>query len=107
GEGDIVEPADLARSYDGDLRVISVGRLDEEKNPLLLPDVLASLRATDPRWRMIICGDGPLEQALAGRVRELGLDEACDLVGHVPIDAGLIDLYRGSHVFLHVSWTEG
>jgi glycosyltransferase involved in cell wall biosynthesis len=27
--------------------------------------------------------------------------------GYVPIDGGLPELYRSSHAFLHVSWTEG
>ena len=39
----------LARSYDGDLTLLSVGRLDPEKNPLLLADVLrAAARAGAP-----------------------------------------------------------
>ena len=29
------------------------------------------------------------------------------MLGYVPIDGGLLDLYRSSHAFLHVSWTEG
>ena len=50
------------RRWDGELTAISVGRLEEEKNPLLLADVLADLRASDPRWRLVICGEGPLEE---------------------------------------------
>src|SRR5207253_5207301 len=43
-DGDIVTPeAALSRSYDGDLTILSVGRLDPEKHPLLLADVLARL----------------------------------------------------------------
>src|SRR5262249_54859450 len=30
-----------------------------------------------------------------------------ELLGYVPLDDGLLDVYRTSHVFLHVSWTEG
>jgi glycosyltransferase involved in cell wall biosynthesis len=106
-EREIAAAEQLARSYDGELKVISVGRLDPEKNPLLLADVLAALRAHDPRWRFVVCGDGPLEDELAARVEALGLREFCDMRGHVPIDDGLMDLYRSSDLFLHVSWTEG
>jgi glycosyltransferase involved in cell wall biosynthesis len=107
-ESDIVDPsAALERSYDGDLRVLSVGRLEAEKNPLLLADVLALLRAEDERWRLIVCGDGPLRGNLARRLAELDIDGACELRGHVPIDSGLIDVYRECHFFLHVSLTEG
>ncbi|MEA2353754.1 MAG: hypothetical protein QOJ14_2168 [Thermoleophilaceae bacterium] len=96
-----------ARSYDGELVALSVGRLEREKNPLLLADVLARLRQLDPRWRLVVAGEGPLEGALRDRLRELGVEEAADVRGYVPIDGGLPELYRSSHAFLHISWTEG
>jgi glycosyltransferase involved in cell wall biosynthesis len=96
-----------ARSYDGDLVALSVGRLEQEKNPLLLADVLARLRERDARWRLVVVGEGPLEHTLGERLREHGLEAAADLRGYVPIDAGLSELYRTSHALLHVSWTEG
>jgi glycosyltransferase involved in cell wall biosynthesis len=97
-----------ARSYDGgELVALSVGRLEREKNPLLLADVLARLRAADPRWRLVIAGEGPLEAELRARLAELGVADAADVRGYVPIDGGLPELYRSSHAFLHVSWTEG
>ncbi|HTE64272.1 MAG TPA: glycosyltransferase [Solirubrobacteraceae bacterium] len=97
-----------ARRWDGDeLRVLSVGRLEAEKNPLLLADVLARLRAADPRWRLVVCGEGPLDGALRARLSELELSGAADLRGYLPLDDGLRDAYREAHALLHVSWTEG
>lgn len=95
------------RRYDGDLCVLSVGRIDREKNPLLLADILAQLRAEDPRWRLVVCGEGPMSHQLQERLRGLGLEEHAEIRGYVPIDGGLLDLYRASHAFLHVSLTEG
>jgi glycosyltransferase involved in cell wall biosynthesis len=95
-----------ARSYEGELSVLSVGRLDAEKNPLLLADIAARL-SMSARWRLIVCGEGPMRDQLYARLRELGLLDRVQLRGYVPIDAGLFDLYRDSHIFLHVSWTEG
>jgi glycosyltransferase involved in cell wall biosynthesis len=95
-----------SRSYDGELTVLTVGRLDAEKNPLLLADVMARLQP-DTRWRLIVCGDGPMRERLHDRLVELGLLDRVQLRGYVPIDEGLLDLYRSSHLFLHVSWTEG
>jgi glycosyltransferase involved in cell wall biosynthesis len=89
------------------LTVLSVGRLDEEKNPLLLADVLAGLRTRDPCWRMVVCGDGPLAGQLAEQLRALGVAEHAELRGHVTFEGGLADLYRTSDALLHVSWTEG
>lgn len=96
-----------ARDYGGRLDVLSVGRLDAEKNPLLLADILALLRDGDPRWRLIVCGEGSLRSGLEGRLRELGVAEHAELRGYVALDDGLGDLYRDSHFLLHVSWTEG
>lgn len=95
------------RSYGEELRLLSVGRIDREKNPLLLADVLAQLRSADPRWRLVVCGEGPLSDELVARLQALGLGEHAEVRGYVPIDGGLLDLYRSSHAFLHVSLTEG
>lgn len=95
------------RDWDDERVVLSVGRLEEEKNPLLLADILARLRATDPRWRLVVCGEGPLEGALRERLADLGVSDAADLRGYVSLDGGLRDMYRRAHVFLHVSRTEG
>lgn len=96
-----------SRSWDEEIRVLSVGRVDREKNPLLLADVLAQLREEDPRWRLVVCGDGPLREPLIERLAELGVGDAAELPGYVPVDEGLGEWYRSSHVLLHVSWTEG
>jgi glycosyltransferase involved in cell wall biosynthesis len=97
----------LARAYDREVRVLSVGRLETEKNPLLLAEVLLRLRARDARYRLLVCGEGPLEAALRARLTALELADHADLLGYVPLGRGLLDIYRSSHVFLHVSWTEG
>jgi glycosyltransferase involved in cell wall biosynthesis len=105
-----IAPETLAtgRSYDADeLRVLSVGRLEEEKNPLLLADILAGLRGRSPQWRLLICGEGPLEEALRRRLAELGVEAHAESLGYVPHDQGLQEIYRSSHALLHVSWTEG
>jgi glycosyltransferase involved in cell wall biosynthesis len=102
-----IAPPRAAVAGDRDLTVLSVGRLETEKNPLLLADVLAGLRARDPRWRLVVAGEGPLRAGLEARLAELGVAEYADLRGYVPVDAGLHELYRESDFFLHVSWTEG
>lgn len=107
-ESDIVaESVVRERSYEDPLRIVTVGRLETEKNPLLLADVLAKLREDGRDWRLAIVGEGGLRDELAERLKELGVAEFADLAGYVPIDDGLTDIYRSSHAFLHVSWTEG
>jgi glycosyltransferase involved in cell wall biosynthesis len=106
-EQDLERQGAIERSYDGDLRILSVGRLETEKNPLLLADVLAILREHDARWRLVVCGEGHLQDDLGKRLAELGLEEFATLPGYVPIDDGLRELYEQSHFLLHVAWTEG
>ncbi len=107
-ERDIVSPAQVAeRDYSGELTLLTVGRIDAEKNPLLLAEILARLRAGPRRWRLVVCGDGPLREQLQRRLTELELLDSVQLRGYVPIDDGLLALYRSSHAFLHVSLTEG
>jgi glycosyltransferase involved in cell wall biosynthesis len=108
-EHDIAVAADAvaAREYGGELTLLTVGRLDAEKNPLLLADIMARLLEHGARWRLLVCGDGPMRAQLHERLSELGLEGRVELLGYVPIDGGLLDLYRTSHAFLHVSWTEG
>lgn len=101
-----VEEAD-SRDYSGELTALSVGRLESEKNPLGLAEVLAALRGLDDRWRLVVCGEGALRGELEGRLRQLGLAEASEIRGYVPHDRGLADEYRAAHALLHVSWTEG
>lgn len=96
----------LARPYDAELILLSVGRLDPEKNPLLLADVIARLREQDLRWRLVVCGDGTMASDLRAALRAKGLDEHAELPGLVSL-AELQKHYRNSHVMLHASWTEG
>jgi glycosyltransferase involved in cell wall biosynthesis len=96
-----------ARDYSGELSVLAVGRLEREKNPLLLADVLALLRESEPRWRLVVCGNGPMREELMQRFDRLGVREHADLRGYVAMDGGLAQFYRDCHLFLHVSWTEG
>lgn len=103
----VSEDAARSRDYDGELTVLTVSRLEEEKNPLLLADVMRLLVDGGRRWRLIVCGEGPLRADLERRLAAAGVADQVELRGYVPVDAGLTQLYRDSHAFLHVSWTEG
>lgn len=98
----------LARSWDGErLRLLTVGRIDSEKNPLLLPEILAELRRRDPRWHLTVVGQGPLEAELLNRARALAVADGLELRGYVQNGPELWSLYREANAFLHVSFTEG
>jgi glycosyltransferase involved in cell wall biosynthesis len=105
---DIVDADDaVARPWNGPRRLLSVGRLDREKNPVLLAEVLARLRARDEAWTLEVVGEGPAHGALARRADELGVAHALSFSGYVPAGEALWERFRSSHAFLHVSLTEG
>lgn len=93
--------------WDGPRTILTVTRLDPEKNPLLLVDILAGLRARDERWRLVVAGDGPLREALRERLAGAGLADCAELRGEVPNGPELWQAYADAHVLLHVSFTEG
>ncbi len=108
GEDDLVplERA-LARSWDGPIKLVTVGRIDPEKNPLLLLDIAEGLRAHDPRWSLAVVGGGPLMGEMERAIAARDLGDAVELLGYVANGQPLWDVYRSSHAFLHVSLTEG
>ena len=80
-----------ARSWEPPLRLLSVGRLDPEKNPLLLAAVVGALRRDGRDWRLQVVGTGPLRDALAARVAALGLGDAIELAGYFEAGPALWD----------------
>jgi len=94
----------LARSWDGEIKLISVGRVDAEKNPMLMLDIVEGL---DTRFRLAVVGDGPLLEEMRRAVSERRLGDRIELLGYVPNGEELWSVYRSSNAFLHVSLTEG
>jgi glycosyltransferase involved in cell wall biosynthesis len=98
----------MARSWDGAIALVSVGRLDPEKNPLLLIELMALLEAHEPgRWRLTIVGDGALRGELERAVADRGLGAVVELAGELRSGPELWAAYRSAHAFVHVSLTEG
>jgi glycosyltransferase involved in cell wall biosynthesis len=108
----LVRPADLvpaqdalSRPWPGGHQVLVAGRLDPEKNPMLLIEVAKALKRSGP-WQLVVAGTGSLAGELAAQVRSQSLDDVIILVGRLDHDH-LFELYRQSSLLLHVSLTEG
>jgi len=96
------------REWDGELELLTVGRLETEKNPLLLVEAFARLDAARPgKYRLTWVGRGPLESEVLAQARQLGVETRIDFRGYVQFGAELLALYRRAHMFLHVSLSEG
>ena len=77
------ELLDISRSGAGsDLRILFMGSLAREKDPMTVIEVFGRLAATvGARLRMV--GAGPLEDSLRSRTAELGLTDRVEMTGSV------------------------
>jgi len=106
-DADVLEEP-VERDWNGTIQLLTVGRIEQEKNPLLFVDVMARLERDRPgRYRLTWAGTGPLADAVLDRARELGVEERIELLGFVAFGSDLLERYRRSHIFVHVSLTEG
>jgi glycosyltransferase involved in cell wall biosynthesis len=109
----LVRESDVAagpalRDWRGAIELLVVGRLEPEKNPMLVLEALAQLNAhSGGRYRLTWVGRGVMEPAVRRRAEELRLADHMTFRGYVPFGSGLLELYRKAHAFLHVSLTEG
>jgi glycosyltransferase involved in cell wall biosynthesis len=100
------EPAE--HDWSGQIGLLTVGRLEPEKNPLLLVEALSELEHRRPgRYRLTWFGTGWLEADIRRRAAELGIERLIDLRGFVPFGRELLERYRQAHALVHVSLTEG
>lgn len=103
-----VAPEVPVRPWDGPVALLTVGRLEREKNPLLLVEALAELERDEPgRHRLTWVGRGPLEADVLRRATQLGVRDRIALRGYVAFGEELFALYRQASMFVHVSLTEG
>ena len=87
-----------ARSNDGDVVVLSVGRLVPEKGFDVLLRAIA--KAGDERFRLVIAGDGPEASRLVDLAEELGV--RMEMKGDLP-EAALAAEYVAADVFALLS----
>jgi glycosyltransferase involved in cell wall biosynthesis len=86
--------------------VISVGRLDNQKNPELLLNAVAKLRAEGHNVQWLIVGDGMLRPLLTRLGTEAGLSASMKFLGLLP-PARIAELLSASDVFALSSAYEG
>jgi glycosyltransferase involved in cell wall biosynthesis len=90
----------------GEEVLASVGRLDQQKDPLLLVEAFARINAVRRNTRLIIVGDGVLRSAIVARIKALGLDASVVFAG-LRSPQEVADLLQIADAFLLTSAYEG
>jgi glycosyltransferase involved in cell wall biosynthesis len=101
--------ARLGKAYgfnSNDVLLISVGRLDHQKDPLLLIDAFNKVATVAPDARLIMIGDGVLRDKVLAHLEKLRLKDRVILAG-LRSAAEIADLLRISNVFVLSSAYEG
>jgi glycosyltransferase involved in cell wall biosynthesis len=74
---------------------IYVGRLVEDKRPLLLLDALVQASpALEAKCKLLIVGDGPLRIPMQERANDLGIARRVEFFGHITDHARLYEIYK-------------
>lgn len=92
--------------YEGvrDKRIVSVGRLDANKNHEMMIRAFAAIRNRYPEYTLVIYGEGELRTFLENLAKELGVSDCVSMAGVIPDVA--VQIWRAS-LFLLTSYSEG
>jgi GalNAc-alpha-(1->4)-GalNAc-alpha-(1->3)-diNAcBac-PP-undecaprenol alpha-1,4-N-acetyl-D-galactosaminyltransferase len=82
--------------------ILTVGRLDKNKNQRLLIEAFANLNVAN--WKLVIAGDGVLREEYKELTVSLGISDKVDFVGNV---ANVSDYYNKAKIFVFTSKSEG
>jgi 1,2-diacylglycerol 3-alpha-glucosyltransferase len=85
--------------------LLFVGRLNQEKRPLLLYDLFRRIHAVEPAAVLVMVGTGALHDELAGRIATDGLQESVRLAGAIPY-ADMPRAYSSAHLWVSTSVSE-
>lgn len=99
----------LAQQYGldpADAWLVSVGRLDTQKDPLSLVEAVARLRRRGRAVRWLVVGDGVLRAEMQRRIDEAGIGDRVHFLGLQPPDR-IAGILAASDVFVLSSAYEG
>lgn len=87
-----------------DKRIVSVGRLNEQKNYSLLIDAFSRICDDYTGWTLEIYGEGILREQLQEKINAYGLEDRISLMG---AHHDVIDRIYGAGLFVMTSYYEG
>ena len=96
---------DLESRYDSGIKkILTVGRISEEKGFDMLADIARDVFSKCPDWQWHIMGDGPDREKFEDKIREYGIEK--NVVMHGPV-ANASSHYAGYSIIALTSYREG
>ncbi|MBD5444231.1 MAG: glycosyltransferase family 4 protein [Lachnospiraceae bacterium] len=101
-----LNPAFIRPRFQGERekRIVSVGRLDANKNHEMMIRAFSNILPLYPEYKMTIYGDGELREQLQNLINSLGLEDKISLPGVIP---NVADNIQKAALFLLTSYSEG
>ncbi|MDE5818218.1 MAG: glycosyltransferase family 4 protein [Lachnospiraceae bacterium] len=84
--------------------IVAVGRLEEQKDPVLLLEAFAQVHGQFPEYRLLLYGEGSLKEKLLDEIRRYGLEDAAFLKGNAE---RIEELIKDASLFVLSSRYEG
>jgi len=97
-----IKPAHIA--VHDPVQIVFAGRFMEQKNPLMIVEVLQELRELP--WKCVMMGDGPLKPLVEDAIRKYGLQARFTLPGWIDPEQ-VLDTYQHSDILFMPSRSEG
>lgn len=89
---------------DDEIIVGHIGRMAPQKNPLFIIDILAELLKINNKYRLMLVGDGPMEEEIREKANGLGIS---DKIYYAGVRSDVPQLINAFDVFLFPSLYEG
>ena len=83
------EVVDDPRIAADDEVILSIGRLNPEKNPVTVVQAFRTVQAIHPKSKLVFCGEGPLRAAIEAEAAAAGLRDRVVFAGFVNVAAWL------------------
>ena len=101
-----LNPAFMVESFEGDREkvIVSVGRLDSNKNQALLIQAFLAIEHLYPEYKLVLYGEGEDREKLEGLVAKAGMQERVNLPG---VTTDVVKAIYKASVFVLTSNTEG
>jgi len=101
-----LNPEFIRPVYTGEKRkeIVSVGRIDHNKNQKMLIEAFVPLAEEFPEWNVVLYGDGDAKKGLEERVKTLGLAERILFQG---VQSNIPEKIEGASIFALTSKQEG